>query len=158
MIRCFLFASAAALTAGSALACSDTTEVMAHFEKVKDAYIAKAPTMTPEQFPIWTGHLETFGDAMGKADFAGACAALDAASAELGFDVAPAVAAAPLPAPAQPEPPKPAETQVTELPAPQPQPAQEQPQPQPAQPQPQPAAAENGWKECPRGRCWVHRM
>ena len=65
-------------TPDQAAACSSTEEVMAHFETVKNAYVAKAPNMTPEQFPIWTGHLERFGDAMGRSDFAGACAVLDA--------------------------------------------------------------------------------
>ena len=96
MIRLTFAAAAAALLVtipDQATACSTTDEVMAHFENVKNAYVAKAPSMTPEQFPIWTGHLEQFGDAMGRSDFAGACAALDAAAVELGFDVAPAIAA-----------------------------------------------------------------
>lgn len=160
MIRSLTLAAAAALSTGTALACSSTAEVMAHFENVKNAYVEKAPSMTPEQFPIWTGYLERFGDSMGKGDFAGACAALDQASLELGFGVAATVAApAPAPAPApQPATPQPAQTEVTELPAPQPQPQpQEQPAAQP-QPQPAPASADSGWKECPRGRCWVHGL
>ena len=83
--------------AGQAVACSSTEEVMAHFENVKNAYVAKVATMTPEQFPIWTGHLEKFGEAMGRADFDGACAALDMASDELGFGV-PAAASGAAPA------------------------------------------------------------
>ena len=61
---------------------------MAHFEVVKDAYLLKAPTMKPDEFPIWSGHIERFGDAMGTQNFAAACQALDDAAIELGFEVA----------------------------------------------------------------------
>lgn len=142
---------------GQAMACANTGEVMAHFEKIKNAYVAKAPSMAPDKFQVWTGYLQQFGNAMGKADFAGACGLLDKASAELGFDVAAAGAAAPaaaaaaaapaVAAPAQPAPATPA-------------PATPQPEtPAVAAPQPaQPAAAAGGqavWVECPRGRCWA---
>ena len=50
---------------------------MARFENVKDAYIAMAPTLSPDQFPVWADKIQAFGDAMGRMDYPGACAALD---------------------------------------------------------------------------------
>ena len=88
MFRKLALAALMSGAAGQALACSDLNGVMAHFEAVKDAYLAKAATMKPEQFPIWTGHLETWSAKMQEQDFAGACAVLDTAATELGFDVA----------------------------------------------------------------------
>ena len=86
--RTLLAASILALPGQQALACSDVTTVLAHFENVKNAYLEAAPTMKPEQFPVWAGHLETFGNAMSAQDFVGACQALDDAAVELGFNVA----------------------------------------------------------------------
>ncbi len=83
-------AALAAGTAGPALACNSTEEVLARFEVIKNAYVAKAPSMTPEQFQLWTGHLEQFGDAMGRLDFSGACETLEVAAVDLGLDVPPA--------------------------------------------------------------------
>ena len=88
--RTLLAATIFTMPAAHALACSDVTSVMAHFENVKDAYLEAAPNMKPEQFPIWAGHLEGFSAAMSAQDFAGACQALDDAAAELAFNVAPA--------------------------------------------------------------------
>ena len=57
--RCTLLATAfTSIGTSTALACSDVTTVMAHFEGVKDAYLEAAPNMKPEQFPIWAGHLD----------------------------------------------------------------------------------------------------
>ncbi|MEM9138645.1 MAG: hypothetical protein AAGB15_02350 [Pseudomonadota bacterium] len=176
-----VFAAATFLTAAPALACTSLQEAMGQFEEVKNAYVAKAPTMSPEQFPIWTGYLEKFGTAMGQSDFAGACAALSAASTELGFANAAAAAVA---APAQPAA---STTEEVAAPAPAPAPSAEaaqaasgsgqsggllgggqsgqgggltgggQGQASASQPQPQQtpvaAAAEPVWVECPRGRC-----
>lgn len=142
------------LSTGTAMACSSMEEAMAHFEVVKDAYVAKAPTMSPEMFPVWTGHLETFGKKMGALDFPGACGALDQASLELGFGAAPASqdAAAPA-APAQPV----QQEEVAQPAQPQPQPVQpvQQEQPQAPASDNQTASAGGGWQECPRGRCWA---
>lgn len=96
-----VFASVMIFTSAPAMACTSLQEALGQFEEVKNAYIAKAPNMTPQQFSEWKGHLEKFGAAMQTADFAGACSALQTASVELGFGVA-AAAEAPVPAP-QPE-------------------------------------------------------
>ena len=83
-----LLAAAMAFAAGHADACSSLEEAMAKFEGVKNAYVAVAPTLKPEQFQVWSTHIQTFGDAMGKMDYPGACAALDTASVELGLTTA----------------------------------------------------------------------
>ncbi len=78
---------ATALAAAPALACSTPEDVNAHFSKVHQAYLAKAPTMSAEQFQAWAYHLERFSAAVGAGDMAGACVALDRGAAELGFVV-----------------------------------------------------------------------
>ncbi len=78
----------AMLSGVPALACSSVDEVLAHYDTVLQAYIAKAPTMKPEQFGVWTDALQQFGDRMGEQDFAGACQAVDTAAADLGFGTA----------------------------------------------------------------------
>jgi hypothetical protein len=88
MRRSLIVAAALSLSAPAAIACTNQAEVMAHFENVKNAYLEAAPNLKPEQFPIWAGHLEVFGNEMSTLDFAGACGALDAAAVELGFNVA----------------------------------------------------------------------
>lgn len=77
-----------AISVNTADACATQDEVMAHFESVKDAYIAKAPTLAPDLFPIWAGHLEQFGKSMGALDFPSACSSLDNAVVELGLETA----------------------------------------------------------------------
>lgn len=104
MRRSLLLAATISLSAPAAMACSNQAEVMAHFENVKNAYLEAAPNLTPEQFPVWAGHLEVFGNEMSTLDFAGACLALDAAATELGFDVA--LSAAPSGGGADVQPPK----------------------------------------------------
>ena len=73
------------LAAGNAGACETLQEAMAEFEGVKDAYVAAAPNMKPEQFQIWATHIQSFGDAMGRQDYATACATLQTAAVELGL-------------------------------------------------------------------------
>lgn len=87
-MRSSLLAAVFFVGASPALACNSVETVMAHFERVKDAYLVKAPEMKPEDFPVWSSHLERFGDAMGTQNFQGACQALDDAAMQLGFDVA----------------------------------------------------------------------
>lgn len=148
-----------AVSAGSAMACGSMEDAMAHFEVVKDAYVEKAPQMTPEMFPVWTGHLETFGKKMGELDFGGACAALDQASLDLGFG-APAAGAAEVAAPATttPEPAAPAQPAADEqsstgaiVAAPSEDTQNDAPAVQNPSGGDQDVA---GWRECPRGRCW----
>ena len=139
--------------AGAAQACANLNEAMAHFETVKNAYVAKAPQMTPEMFPVWTAHLENFGQRMGAQDYAGACAALDQASLDLGFTSEAAAPAAPAAAETAPAAPAAAETAPLATVEDSSQGSQNE---QPAS-NPQPAAQVadgSGWKECPRGRCW----
>ena len=119
--------------AGGALACESIDEAMAQFEEVKNAYIAAAQTLKPEQFEIWATHIQSFGDAMGQMNYAGACNALNAASIELNLDVAltPAVpekAAESAPAASAPTTAAPESAHAAD-------------------------AADVVWKECPRGRC-----
>ena len=78
-------AAAAVAISGNAQACETLQDAMARFEEVKNDYVEIAPTMKPEQFTVWTTHLKAFGDRMGKMDYPGACAALDAAANDLGF-------------------------------------------------------------------------
>jgi len=175
MKRSVMFATATvtAALAGQAWACETMQDAMARFEEVKNAYIAAAPTLKPEQFTVWTNHLTTFGDTMGKMDYPGACAALDAAALELGFadaggeaDEGGDVAATggesaggkagsgkagdggggtTAPAATATE-----ETAVAPAPAPAPTPAQVgQPEPATAAP----AGIPGVWQQCPRGRC-----
>ena len=138
--------------AGAASACANLNEAMAHFETVKDAYVAKATQMTPEMFPVWTAHLEKFGEHMGNQNYAGACAALDQASLELGFNTEAAAPAAAETAPAAVEAPK-----ATELPATT---TESESAQLPAANDPQPStqvAGGSAWSECPRGRCWARK-
>lgn len=136
----YAFGVVLALSAGHAQACSNLAEAMKEFEGVKNAYVAKAPSMPPEMFQVWAKHIQAFGDAMGKQNYAAACATLAAASTELGL--AGSAAATPPPPPksetgATPPPPPKTETGAT--------------------PPPPPKTAggdlDGTWKECPRGRC-----
>ncbi|MEM7057021.1 MAG: hypothetical protein AAF557_05485 [Pseudomonadota bacterium] len=139
------------LSAGSAMACANMDDAMAHFEVVKDAYVEKAPQMTPEMFPVWTGHLETFGKRMGELDFAGACAALDQASLDLGFDAPAASGGNEVAAPAtQPAGDDQGSTTVQTAPNSQDQDTQNPPAQAPVSGGQEVAV----WRECPRGRCW----
>lgn len=118
------FAFAAAVVTGTllshgALACSDMNAAMTEFNKVKDAYIAKAPTLKPEQFQVWAKHIQGFSKALGTQDYAGACRSLEMASTELGLGDA----GAPPPPPtntttATPPPPPPSNTTTATPPPP----------------------------------------
>lgn len=146
----FLFGAAVALTAGNAKACETLQDAMTEFEGVKNAYVAKAPTMKPEMFQLWAKHIQAFGDAMGRQDYAAACATLTAASDDLGLGVGGETTTA-VP------PPPPTSADNTATPPPPPSTADNS-----ATPPPPPATTtvEAGgndvvgtWKECPRGRC-----
>ena len=136
-----LFGAAFALATGSANACTSLQDAMTEFEGVKNAYVAKAPTMKPEMFQIWAKHIQAFGDAMGKQDFAGACATLALASDELGLGTGgnggSTTAATPPPPPTNTDtnagtPPPPPTNDGGSVAA---------------------GALDGTWKECPRGRC-----
>ena len=120
----FLCGAVVALAASNAGACTTLQEAMQEFEGVKNAYVAKAPTMKPEKFQIWAKHIQAFGDAMGSQDYETACKTLAAASDELGLgaDNAGSSAAA----------------AVT---------------PPPPPPTGESANLAGTWSECPRGRC-----
>lgn len=146
-----LFGAAMALAAGSAQACSTLQDAMKEFEGVKNAYVAKAPSMAPEMFQVWAKHIQAFGDAMGKQDYAGACATLAAASDELGLGAGGAAGGGG----ATPPPPP---TTTTDSTPPPPPPSTGSNGAAPPPPPTTPPAAGGGapagtWKECPRGRC-----
>jgi len=124
-----------------ALACSSPNEVIENVKQLTNAYAAKAASLTTAQRESWNAYMGQFSDAMGRADYPGACAILNQASADLGLGVSIAGAApAPAPAPATPPP-------ATPQPA----------QPEPAQPAPAAAAGGAVWTECPRARCWMRQ-
>lgn len=147
-----LFGASLALAAGNANSCETLQDAMTEFEGVKNAYVAKAPTMKPEMFQLWAKHIQAFGDAMGKQDYAAACATLAAASDELGLGVGGETTTAVPPPPPTPTedgdntPPPPPTTADSGTPPPPPTPLTEDGA----------GGAEDvagTWKECPRGRC-----
>ncbi len=85
-ISAVLAAGGFILAAGNAAACESLQDAMAEFEGVKNAYVAAAPNLKPDQFQIWAKHIQAFGDAMGKQNYGGACETLAMASIELGLD------------------------------------------------------------------------
>ncbi len=86
----YLFLAAPLVLAGGAAfaACTTIEETVAHFQEVNAAYLERVTQMKPEDFQTWTGALEVYGNALGRGDLAGACAALDGAAATLGWPVA----------------------------------------------------------------------
>ena len=85
-ISAILAAGGLSLAASTASACESLQDAMTTFEGVKDAYVAAAPNLRSDQFQIWAKHIQAFGDAMGKQNYAKACETLAVASAELGLD------------------------------------------------------------------------
>ena len=87
---------AAALILGAAapsLACTTPEEVTARFTTVNEGYLARASSMSVDEFTAWSGYVQTFSDQVTAGDLAGACATLDKAALELGFGTAAAPAA-----------------------------------------------------------------
>lgn len=154
------------LLSTSVLACNDLNEAMTEFNAVKDAYVAKAPTLKPEQFQVWAKHIQGFSTAMGKMDYAAACRSLEMASAELGLDsvdAATTTATPPPPPPAASDSsnatPPPLPGTATEsnnsatATAPVTPPANSGSSPTPPVTSGTSSGSTPAWTECPRGRC-----
>ena len=124
------------MAASQAHACDTLDEAMANFEDVKNAYVAAAPNLKPEQFQVWAKHIQAFGDSMGKQDYPKACETLTTAALELGLTGSAVEDDAVPPPPDDDNLPPPPDDNDTLPPPPD-----------------SDTANAGGWKECPRGRC-----